>query len=124
MKILVVDDEADIRRISCLSLSRVGKMEVEEASSGREAVVKAREIHPDGILLDVMMPGADGPSTLSALRSDPLTAGIPVIFLTAKAMSSELAHFRELGAAAVLTKPFDPMALPGLVRDALAARGH
>jgi CheY-like chemotaxis protein len=121
MKILVVDDESDIRRISCLSLARIGRMEVEEASCGTEALVKARETHPDAVLLDVMMPGLDGPSTFAALRRDPMTAGIPVIFLTAKAMHSELASLRALGARAVLTKPFDPTTLPGQVKEAL---GH
>jgi CheY-like chemotaxis protein len=69
----------------------------------------------------VMMPGLDGPSTLAALRSDPATAGIPVIFLTAKAMSAELKRLKELGVADVLVKPFDPTALPGQVRDALGS---
>jgi CheY-like chemotaxis protein len=119
MKILIIDDEADIRRIAHLALGRVGDMEVLEATSGAEGLRKAEDNHPDAILLDVMMPGLDGPSTLAALRSNPATANIPVIFLTAKAMVSELARLRALGAAGVLTKPFDPMTLAGQVRAAL-----
>ncbi|MFI5007102.1 MAG: response regulator [Solirubrobacterales bacterium] len=119
MKILIIDDEADIRRIAHLALGRVGAMEVLEATSGAEGLRKAEDNHPDAILLDVMMPGLDGPSTLAALRSNPATANIPVIFLTAKAMVSELARLRALGAAGVLTKPFDPMTLAGQVRAAL-----
>ncbi len=112
MKVLIIDDEDDIRRIACLSLSRVGKMEVVDASGGPEGVKKAASERPDAILLDVMMPGLDGPATLSALRSNPATAGIPVVFLTAKAMASEIERLLGLGARGVLTKPFDPMSLP------------
>lgn len=119
MKILIIDDEADIRRIAHLALGRVGAMDVTEAQSGLEGLRKAEDTHPDAILLDVMMPGLDGPSTLAALRSNPATAHIPVIFLTAKAMVSELTRLRGLGAAAVLTKPFDPMTLAVQVRAAL-----
>ena len=119
MKILIIDDEADIRRIAHLALGRVGAMDVSEAQSGLEGLRKAEDTHPDAILLDVMMPGLDGPSTLAALRSNPATANIPVIFLTAKAMVSELERLRALGAAGVLTKPFDPMTLAVQVRAAL-----
>jgi CheY-like chemotaxis protein len=119
MKILIIDDEADIRRIAHLALGRVGAMEVFEATCGAEGLRKAQDAQPDAILLDVMMPGLDGPSTLAALRSNPVTAAIPVIFLTAKAMLSELDGLRDLGVAGVLTKPFDPMALAGQVRAAL-----
>jgi len=119
VKILIIDDEADIRRIAHLALGRVGAMDVSEAQSGLEGLRKAEDTHPDAILLDVMMPGLDGPSTLAALRSNPATANIPVIFLTAKAMVSELTRLRALGAAGVLTKPFDPMTLAVQVRAAL-----
>jgi two-component system OmpR family response regulator len=120
MKILVIDDEDDIRRIARLSLSRVGKMEVSDASSGLEGVRKALEEQPDVILLDVMMPGLDGPATLSVLRSNPATALIPVIFLTAKVTTSEVERLKSLGVRGVLSKPFDPMALPAEVRSRLA----
>ena len=119
MKVLIIDDEDDIRRIACLSLSRVGKMEVVDASGGPEGVKKAASERPDAILLDVMMPGLDGPATLSALRSNPATAGIPVVFLTAKAMASEIERLLGLGARGVLTKPFDPMSLPQELKSCL-----
>ena len=119
MRILIIDDEADIRRIAHLALGRVGAMDVLEAPSGMDGIKTAQDAHPDAILLDVMMPGLDGPSTLAALRSNPQTADIPVIFLTAKALLSELERLRDLGAAGVLTKPFDPMALASQVRATL-----
>ena len=119
MKVLIVDDEPDIRRIAKLGLSRVGGMEVVEATNGTEALVRAKEDHPDAVLLDVMMPGLDGPSTLARLREDPATSAIPVVFLTAKAIASEVDRLKSLGAAGVLTKPFDPMTLARELRGVL-----
>jgi CheY-like chemotaxis protein len=121
MKILVIDDEDDIRRILRLALERVGGMEVVDAASGMEGIARAVADAPDAILLDVMMPDHDGPETLGLLRADPRTAGIPVIFLTAKAMAAEVERLRALGAAGVLTKPFDPMSLAANVRAILGA---
>jgi two-component system OmpR family response regulator len=122
MKVLLIEDEDDIRRIARLSLTRVGGMEVVDAASGIEGVRRAEEERPDAILLDVMMPGLDGPSTLAALRSNPNTAGIPVVFLTAKAMPTEMTRLRDLGARGVLTKPFDPLTLPAQLKAALEGR--
>lgn len=119
MKVLIVDDEDDIRRIARIALTKVGRMDVVEASSGTEGVRKAAEERPDVVLLDVMMPGLDGPSTLAVLLSDPATASLPVIFLTAKAMASEVERLKGLGARGVLTKPFDPMKLASDVRTIL-----
>ncbi len=119
MKVLIIDDEDDIRRIAALSLGKIGKMEVVDASGGAEGVRKAASERPDAILLDVMMPGLDGPATLSALRSNPATAEIPVVFLTAKAMASEIERLMGLGARGVLTKPFDPMSLPQELKTCL-----
>ena len=96
-------------------------MEVVEAASGAEGVQRAKEERPDAILLDVMMPGLDGPSTLARLREDPATASVPIVFLTAKAIASEVDRLRALGAAGVLTKPFDPMTLARELRAALGA---
>jgi two-component system OmpR family response regulator len=119
LKILIIDDEDDIRQIASLSLTRLGGMQVEEASSGTEAVARAEETAPDLILLDVMMPVMDGPATLAALRGNPRTARIPVVFLTAASGTEEVARLKALGAAQVVTKPFDPIELPGLVRSVL-----
>ena len=119
MKVLVIDDEADIRRIAQLALERVGKMEVAEADSGVGIVERVELEKPDAILLDVMMPGLDGPATFRVLRGDARSASIPVIFLTAKAQPAEIERLKALGARAVLTKPFDPMLLAAQVRAVL-----
>ena len=120
MKILIIDDDPDIRSIARLSLSRLGGMDVIEAASGGEGVRRAREETPDVILLDMMMPTMDGLDTLAALRAQPATALTPVIFLTARA-GEEAERLRALGAAGVLIKPFDPRTLSQDVR-ALVAR--
>jgi CheY-like chemotaxis protein len=96
-------------------------MDVIEASGGAEAVEKAVRERPDVILLDVMMPGVDGPRTLEMLRSHPETATVPIIFLTAKAMPREVERLVSLGAKGVITKPFDPMSLAHQVRALLGA---
>ena len=120
MKILIVDDEADIRTIARLSLERLGGMSVLEAGSGAEALEIAERDAPEAILLDVMMPEMDGAATLAALRSNTATAGIPVVYLTAKALPGEVERLRALGALGVLTKPFEPMTLAQQLRDTLA----
>ncbi|HXG54726.1 MAG TPA: response regulator [Vicinamibacterales bacterium] len=119
MKVLIIDDDADIRFIAGLSLGRVGGMEVIEAASGAEGLTKARDEQPDVILLDMMMPMMDGSQTLAALRAQPATATTPVIFLTAKAIGAEVDRMTALGAAGVLIKPFDPRTLPADVRALL-----
>jgi DNA-binding response OmpR family regulator len=120
MKALIIDDDADIRFITGLSLERVGLMEVVQASGGEEGVRKAREWNPDVILLDMMMPVMDGTATLMALRAHPITANIPVIFLTAKTVKAEIDSMLESGALGVLIKPFNPRTLPADVRALLA----
>ena len=119
-RILLVDDENDIREVAGLSLEAVGGWQVSSASSGNEGFAKAIAERPDAILLDVMMPDVDGPTTFGWLQADPATRGIPVILLTAKAQGADLRHFEELGVAGVLTKPFDPMALSEQVAEVLA----
>ena len=116
MKVLIIDDDADIRLIARLSLTRVGGMTVVEADGGAAGVRKAREEHPDVILLDMMMPVMDGTATLAALRADPATAALPVIFLSCKVVGAEIERLKALGALGVLTKPFDPRTLPVDVR--------
>lgn len=115
MKILIIEDDEDIRRIAAVSLSKLGGMNVLEAQSGPEGITKARTEIPDVILLDVMMPLIDGPATLQSLKNDPITASIPVIFITAKVMQEEVSRLKGLGAAGVLLKPFDPLKLPSEV---------
>jgi CheY-like chemotaxis protein len=112
-RLLLVDDAEDIRLISCISLERVGDWAVVPVASG-EAALKALEHEGpfDAVLLDVMMPGMDGPSTLQELRAHGLSTVVPVIFLTAKAQSSERRRLISLGVAGVIAKPFDPLKLP------------
>jgi CheY-like chemotaxis protein len=111
-RVLVVDDEDDIRQIAALSLERLGGWTVVTASSGDEAVeLAAREAPFTVVLLDVMMPGSDGPATLERLRSGPLAAGTPIVFLTAKVQPADRQRLLGLGAAGVIAKPFDPTQL-------------
>src|SRR5690349_24969570 len=101
-KVLLVDDEDDIRTIGQVSLSRVGGWQTVLASSGADALTKAAAERPDLILLDVMMPGMDGPTTLARLRAQEATATTPVIFMTAKIQKQEVARYLELGAVGVI----------------------
>ncbi len=121
LRILHVDDEPDIREVAALSLSIDPDMDVRSASSGHEALsMLAGDWQPDIILLDVMMPDLDGPGTLERLRAVAGYEATPVIFMTARAQSHEQSRFLDLGAIAVIIKPFDPMMLAGQVRDHLA----
>lgn len=116
IRVLHVDDEPDIGEVVEMSLGLDPDFETRSSSSGLEAIATAAEWSPDVILLDVMMPGMDGPATLARLRADPVTAGIPVIFMTARAQARELEVFRSIGAAGIIAKPFDPMTLAAEVR--------
>ena len=121
-RILYVEDQPDIRLVAKMALEAVGKFTVIACASGQEALDCAADARADLLLLDVMMPGMDGPSTLQALRRLPATAHTPVIFMTAKVQAAEVALYREMGALEVISKPFDPMKLPGQLRQAWAAR--
>jgi CheY-like chemotaxis protein len=118
-RILVIDDEEDIRAVVALSLETVAGWEVVVASSGAEGLTRAIEHQPDAILLDVMMPGMDGPATFRALRKNSATAHIPVLLLTAKVQSSDQRRFAGLGVEAVLVKPFDPLTLSSQISATL-----
>ncbi|MEO8378088.1 MAG: response regulator [Acidobacteriota bacterium] len=119
MRALVIDDEEDVRYVAQMSLGRVGGMTVLVAASGEEGLATARRERPDFILLDLMMPGMDGPATLRALRQWPETERIPVVFLTAKTLAFGVDSLKELGAKAVIFKPFDPMTLAADIRTVL-----
>src|SRR5262249_5062967 len=110
-RILYVDDEADIREIATLSLSLDPELEIRACASGAEALATVDGWRPDLILLDVMMPGMDGPTTLARLREIPAALAIPVVFITARTQARELDRFLTLGAAGIIAKPFDPMTL-------------
>lgn len=122
-RLLLVEDEDAIRTIARVSLERVGGWAVLAAASGAAAVKAAAEDGPfDAVLLDVMMPGLDGPATLRALHDGLLPASVPVVFMTAKAGEREAQRLRELGAAGVIAKPFDPVELPAQL-ERLLTRG-
>ncbi len=121
-RVLVVDDEDDIREVAQVSMETVAGWEVLTASSGREGVARARVEQPDAILLDVMMPEMDGLATLQQLQADPATQHIPVIFLTARVLSGDRRRFAESGVKEVIAKPFDPLKLPDQMAKALGWR--
>jgi CheY-like chemotaxis protein len=123
LRILHVDDEPDIRELVGLSLGLDQAFSVRSCDRGRDAVAAAIDWPPDLMLIDVMMPGMDGPATLASLRQAPQTADIPVVFMTARAQSHELERFKSLGASGVIAKPFDPMTLAATVRSHLHALG-
>lgn len=118
-KILIIDDEDDIREVAALSLESIAGWNVLTASSGAQGLVRAAEYGPDAILLDVMMPGMDGPTTFRELRKNPATAHIPVLLLTAKVQSTDQRRFADLGVEAVLFKPFDPLTLSRQIANVL-----
>ena len=115
-RILYIEDEPDIRTIAKVALEALGGFSVATCSSGPEAVAQAAALAPDLILLDVMMPGMDGPTTLAELRKQAALADTPVIFMTAKVQPQEIAQFKALGALDVITKPFDPMTLAQTIK--------
>ncbi len=121
-RILYVEDEPDIRAVAQMALEAVGGFTVIACASGQEAMSAAPDAQADLLLLDVMMPGMDGPSTLNALREIPATAHTPVIFMTAKVQTAEVALYKGLGALEVIPKPFDPMALSAQIERIWAAQ--
>jgi CheY-like chemotaxis protein len=110
-RILFVEDDLDIQAVARMALEAVGGFTVEVCDSGHDAIETAPTFQPDLILLDVMMPGMDGPTTFGALRAIPQTSCTPVIFMTAKIQNHEVERYKTLGAAGVIAKPFDPMQL-------------
>jgi len=118
MRILIIDDDAEIRRLAAAFLARGGATVV-EAESGEAGIGAAERDLPDVILLDALMPGMDGPATLEQLRQRPLTASIPVIFLTATSKPEERQRLERMDVRGILSKPFNPMTLASSVRDLL-----
>jgi CheY-like chemotaxis protein len=118
-RVLIIDDENDIREVAALSLETVAGWEVLVANSGAQGLARAIEHQPDAILLDVMMPGMDGPTTFRELRKNPATAHIPVLLLTAKVQGNDQRRFADLGVEAVLFKPFDPLTLSSQIAGVL-----
>ncbi|WP_338844963.1 response regulator [Massilia sp. W12] len=114
--ILYVEDDPDIQFVAEIALAQVGGFDLKVCSSGHEAISAAANMKPDLILLDVMMPEMDGPTTLGELRKLDNTRNTPVIFMTAKVQAAEVSSYLALGAIAVINKPFDPMSLAETVR--------
>lgn len=116
-KILYVEDDPDIQAIATMVLESFGGYEVVACSSGQEALQAVQGFQPDFILLDVMMPGMDGPATLQQLRLLEMLRQVPVAFMTARVQPTDVAELHKLGAKGVIAKPFDPMTLADQVRQ-------
>jgi CheY-like chemotaxis protein len=110
-RILVVDDDDDVRRLAVMALSRVGGHEVTSVATGADCLAALETDPPDAVVLDVMMPGTDGPTTLLAIRDNPATHALPVVFLTAGVVDADVDRLRSLPVSGILNKPFDPMQL-------------
>lgn len=118
-RILIIDDEDDIREVAKASLELMGGFTVLVASSSKEGLSKAAIEQPDAILLDVMLPDMDGTTTFKHLQQNPATSQIPVILLTAKVQSADQRQFADLGVWAVIPKPFDPINLANQISEVL-----
>lgn len=120
-QILIIDDEDDIREVAALSLEATAGWEITTACCGADGILSAAnpKSRPHAILMDVMMPGMDGPTTFRQMQENPDTAGIPVLLLTAKVQGVDQRRFAGLGVAGVLFKPFDPLTLAAQISDAL-----
>ncbi|WP_127104462.1 response regulator [Pararhodobacter zhoushanensis] len=121
LRILQVEDDHDILDISKIALEAIGGHEVFQFSDGNEAIAKAEEISPDLILLDVLMPRLSGQETLEQLRSLPKCKQVPVIFMTAKTQEEVVNRLRDIGAAGIVIKPFDPIALSADIANILSS---
>jgi two-component system OmpR family response regulator len=116
-KICYVEDDEDIQRIVRMSLERIGKMTVEVVSDPMVAIDAMKKFSPDLAMLDWMMPGMDGPTLFKKMKEHPETAGLPVVFITAKASQAELDDLVRMGAAGTISKPFNPKDLPEQLRE-------
>jgi two-component system phosphate regulon response regulator PhoB len=123
LSVILAEDDPDIQLVARLALKRAG-FTVTVVGNGQEALEAVQRTRPDVILLDWMMPELDGPETCRRLKSDPATAGIPVVFLTAKSQEAEIQRGLSLGASAYVTKPFDALALGQQIKDVVASTGE
>ncbi len=115
-RILMIEDEPDIRTVAALALEDIGGFDLTTCESGTQALEQIDECRPQLILLDVMMPGMDGPATLKAIRDLPGYTETPAVFMTAKVQSDEIESYLAQGAAGVIPKPFDPLTLAERIR--------
>lgn len=116
-KILYVEDEEDIQAVAKIALEAVGNFSVTMCNSGQEALDAIQDCDPDLVLLDVMMPGMDGPTTFKAIRELDGFLNVPIVFMTAKVMESDREQYKSLGAIGVIAKPFDPMTLSEQIKE-------
>jgi len=125
-RILIIDDEDDIREVAALSLEATAGWEILTANSGAKGIEVAVAQQPDAILMDVMMPEVDGPTTFRNMQQNPAISNIPVLLLTAKVQGVDQRRFAGLGVAAVLFKPFDPLTLADQISEVLGwnKNGH
>ena len=121
-RVLLVDDDDDIREVAQLSIEATTGWEVVAVSDGAKALVAVAEGEFDVILLDVMMPGLDGPATFRKLQEIPGVSDVPVLLLTAKVQRADLDRYEDLGVAGTLRKPFDPVTIGDQISDALGWR--
>ncbi len=119
IKILHVEDDADIREIAEMALSLSGEFDVVQCESGEAALARIEGYTPDVVLLDMMMPGMTGCQTLERMRERPEFAEVPAIFMTARAQHAEIEELLQIGAADVISKPFDPMGLGDQIKQAM-----
>ncbi len=117
--VLLIDDEDDIREVAQMSLEMTVGWNIESANCGAAGIEKALAVGPDAILLDVMMPDMDGPTTFLKMREHEALARTPVILLTAKVQAADKERFQEIGVTGVIAKPFDPMSLADQVIELL-----
>ncbi|HUQ74927.1 MAG TPA: response regulator [Burkholderiales bacterium] len=115
-RICYVEDDEDIQRIVRMSLERVGKMTVEVVTDPMLAIAAITAFKPDMVMLDWMMPGMDGPTLFRKMKTDPQTASLPVVFITAKAAQRDMDELSSLGAVGTISKPFSPKDLPEQLR--------
>lgn len=121
-RVLYVEDDPDIRAVAELALVDVAGFEARLCESGQQALEQVDDFQPDLVLLDVMMPGMDGPETLRALQERPGGLPVPAVFMTARLQPDEIEEYRAMGAIGVIPKPFDPMTLGDQIRELLAGR--
>lgn len=120
-RVLLVDDDADIRFIADIALGRIGGYVVSLAASVADARARLEQAPlPDALLLDVTMPVVSGPTFLEELRADPRFDALPVIFMTARTTLEDIESYLAMGAAGVVSKPFDPMSLARQLAEILA----
>ena len=120
IKLLHVEDDADIREIAQLSLSLTGEFEIVQSEDGQAALAQVQTFTPDVILIDMMMPGLTGPETLEEIRKIPHLTDIPAIFMTARTRDEDVAVLRAMPRVDVISKPFDPISLPEEIKTILA----